>query len=372
VLIFLVLFHLGGGWYFSEQLKKDALVPDTSETERDVTIAEVGNGTVTLESRRQNPDFIAAGIVGLDWGTGYAQLGEIVGEGTDRSVTRRMARIEGLAPEVGTMALLDGNAFPGDPQRALGISFQDVTYESPLGPMGAWQILAPNDLWVIHVHGLGASRAEALRMVNAVRVAGYPQLVVSYRNDPDQPPDPSGLYKYGLTEWEDVQTAVDYATNHGAGRVVLVGYATGASHILSYLYRAIESPVVAAIFDSPNIDFEQTVDLGASQRRLPLIPLRLPGSLTWVAKRISTLRFGLRWGSIDYVAKADELRVPILLFHGGDDQTVPLDSSIEFSQSRPELIRLVVVSGADHVRSWNVDPESYERRVVEFLNEMSG
>lgn len=372
VLVLLVLFHLGGGWYFSEQLKTDALVPDVSGTVYDVSISGVANGTVTLRATDEpDPDLTAPGIIGLDWQTGYGQLGEILGEESDGSVTRRMTRLEGAAPEIGTLSNLDGNAFPGDPERAFGIGFTEVEYQSPLGAMGAWQILAPSTQWVISVHGLGGSRAEALRLVRAVTDAGYPQLVVNYRNDPDEPADPSGYYRYGQTEWEDIKAAVKFATDAGASQVVLVGYSTGASHILSYLYQTPDAPVAAAIFDAPNIDFEQTVDLGASQRNLPFLPIKVPGSLAWAAKRIASVRFGLSWGAIDYIARADQLRVPVLVFHGAADDTVPLGSSQEFAEARPDLIRLVIVSEAGHVRSWNVGPDSYERRVIEFLNEVS-
>lgn len=372
-LVVLLLLHVGGGWYFADQLKADALVPENSAPSYDIAVTEIGNGAVTLRPvEDDDPDLTAPGIMGLDWVSGYGQLGEILNQASDGSVTRRMNRIEGEAPEVGMLADLDGNAFPADPERSFGIDFSEIQYKGPLGAMAAWQILAPNDLWVIHVHGLGASRAEALRMIRVVTDAGYPQIVISYRNDPEQPADPSGYYRYGQTEWEDVKAAVDHATNAGAKQILLVGYSTGASHILSYLYRTPDPPVVATIFDSPNIDFEETVNLGASQRDLPVIPIRVPPSLVWVAKRISSFRFGLSWSSIDYVAQADQLEIPVLVFHGAADETVPLRTSQDFHAARPDLIRLVIVPGAGHVRSWNVGSESYERRVIEFLKEVAG
>ena len=32
-------------------------------------------------------------------------------------------------------------------------------------------------------------------------------------------------------------------------------------------------------------------------------------------------------------------------------------------------MRLVIVPGAGHLRSWNISPEAYERRLTEFLAE---
>jgi uncharacterized protein len=372
VLAVVVLLHLGGGFYFADQLRIDALVPESGDQVLDIAVTEVGTGTIGLRAvEGEDSDLTAGGIIGLDWVTGYGHLGEIVSEGTDRSVVRSMTRIDGDPPEVGMLADLDAAAFPGNPDRAFGLGYTEVQYDTPLGAMNAWEILAPSSLWVIHVHGLGAPRSEALRAVRTIAEEGYPQLVIDYRNDPGEPADPTGYYTYGQSEWEDVAGAVGYAIDRGAEGVVLVGYSTGAAHILSYLYRTPDSRVLAAVFDSPNIDFEETVDLGASQRRLPLIPLPLPGTLVWTAKRLSSIRFGIDWNAVDYVSRAEQLTVPVLVFHGTDDETVPLTTSQEFFEARPDLVRLVIVPGAGHVRSWNISPEAYERRLTEFLAEFT-
>lgn len=372
VLALVILLHVGGGYYFADQLRIDALVPKSGEQIFDISVTEVGAGTIGLQAvEGDDSDLTAAGILGIDWGTGYGQLGEVVSEASDGSVVRSMTRTDGDPPTVGMRADIEGAAFPGNPDRAFGLSYTDVQFETPVGAMNAWEVLAPSSLWVIHVHGLGTPRSEALRAVRSIAEEGHPQLIINYRNDPGEPADPSGYYGYGQTEWEDVAGAVAYALERGADGIVLMGYSTGAAHIASYLYRSPDSRVVAAVFDSPNLDFEETVNLGASQRRLPLIPLPLPRTLVWTAKRVSALRFGIDWAAIDYVRRAEQLTVPVLVFHGTDDDTVPLSSSQEFFEARPDLVRLVIVPGAGHVRSWNVSPESYERRLGEFLTEFA-
>jgi hypothetical protein len=367
----LALFHLGGGWYFADQLRQDALQPDHEPPLDDVTIVEVGEGTVRLQAvSGQEPDLTARGVIGLDWGTGYGQLGATHTLADDGSVLRNLQRLTGDPPLPGDVAFLDGNAFPGDPAQAFGIDFTEIEYPTGLGAIKAWKILAPGDIWVIHVHGLGAARAEALRLVRPLATAGFPQLVIDYRNDDGAPSDPSGFYRYGATEWEDIAAAVDFAMTQGAAGVVLTGYSTGAAHILSYLQRTTAHPVRAAILDSPNVDFEQAVDLGASQRRLPLIPLPLPGSLVWTAKRIASFRFGVDWAATDYLPEASLLTVPMLVIHGTDDQTVPFQVSEDLAAARPDLVQLFIVPGAGHVRGWNVGPQPYERAVTDFLRGM--
>ncbi len=373
VLVLLALiFHGGGGWYFADQLRKDALVVRPSDDDPDVVVTEVGPGSVGLRVvDGEDPDLTDPGVIGLSWETGYGQLLDIEATNPDGSVVRRLVRIDGDLPAVGDITDLDGFAFPPDPARAFGLSFNEVTYTSPLGEMAAWEILASSSTWVIHVHGLRSSRAEALRLVGPIATAGYAQLVITYRNDEGQPQDPSGFYRYGETEWEDVAAAVEYVLGRGAEKVVLVGYSTGGAHVLSYLYQSPGTPVIAGILDAPNIDFEATVDLGASQRRLPFVPLPLPGTLVWSAKKLASVRFGIDWGNLDYVARASLLNQPVLVFHGTEDKTVPFSTSQELAAARPTQVRFVVVTGAGHVRSWNVGPDAYERRVAEFLDEVS-
>ena len=251
------------------------------------------------------------------------------------------------------------------------VELTPVTFSSPAGDFDAWLIPAGGSVWVIHVHGRGATPAEAEHLLAPLMEAGYPQLAITYRNDEGQPTDPSGYYQYGATEWEDVGGAIDYALSNGAEDVVLSGFSTGASHILSFVYKNNLDAVRGLVFDSPNIDFGETVDFNAAQRDMPLIPMKVPVTVTQIAKFITSLRLGINWKSIDYVEKTDRsLRVPVLVHHGSDDQTVPVEQSIAFAEQSPELVELVQVDGAGHVESYEVDPESYVRAVLDFLDQL--
>jgi alpha-beta hydrolase superfamily lysophospholipase len=77
------------------------------------------------------------------------------------------------------------------------------------------------------------------------------------------------------------------------------------------------------VLDSPNDNFGATVTHVAARRKIPLIGLPVPSSLAWVAKTIGSWRLGVDWQAIDYVSRADQLDVPILIFHGTEDQIGP-------------------------------------------------
>ncbi len=62
--------------------------------------------------------------------------------------------------------------------------------------------------------------------------AGYTSLVVSYRNDGDAPNSDDHRYALGDREWQDVSSAIEYAFEHGAERIVLLGYSMGGATVL--------------------------------------------------------------------------------------------------------------------------------------------
>jgi hypothetical protein len=248
---------------------------------------------------------------------------------------------------------------------------EPVTYLSPLGEMDAWYLPASGTTWVIHVHGKGATPAEAEPMFTPLQDAGYPQLAITYRNDDGQPQDPSGYYQYGATEWEDVAGAVTFAVDNGAERIVLNGYSTGGAHVLSFMYRQSLGTVGGVMLDSPNIDLSETVNFAASQRELPILPFNVPPTLSAVAQFFTALRINVNWRSLDYVERSEvSLRQPVLVHHGTADLTVPISESIELAETRPDLVQLIQVEGADHVGSYDVDPAKYIAEVLAFLQEV--
>jgi uncharacterized protein len=365
-----LLTHTAGAWYFSDQLRTDVLAIAAYQPSFDVVVVRSDEDTITLRAVGDVGDLTAPGIVGADWQSGYGQLGEPITSDAN-GVTRPLRLLVGEAPVAGTLVALEGFAYPGDPRRAFGLDFEDVAYRSPVGEMTAWRLRGPSTTWVVHVHGKGSSPAEALRLVGPLAAAGYPQLVINYRNDPGQPLDASGFYQYGRTEWEDLAGAIEFASENGAEKVVLVGYSDGAALGLSYLYSSV-GPVVGAVFDAPNIDLGATVSYRASQRKLPLLPMQVPATLAWAGKQVAAFRFDISWETVDYVSRAADLEVPVLVIHGSDDLTVPLSSSERFARARPDLVTLVPVTNAGHVRSWNLGPDAYQRRVLDFVERLSG
>jgi alpha-beta hydrolase superfamily lysophospholipase len=370
------LFYLGGGWYFSSQLNHtglDAAAKRSATPDYAIEVLRVGGNEVTLRVPPTPGQLLTPGTWGLQWpGGGYGQVTAIRAKGNG-SVTRDFRQMTGPPLGQGVRVALDNKAYPQNPQVALGLAYQNVTYQGPLGSYPAWFIPGSADTWAILVHGNSLDRLDTIKIVPGLHEAGLPVLMITYRNDPGAPQGPSDRLRYGATEWQDLQAAIRYALTQGARRVVLVGYSMGGGIVMSFLERSSLAPSVAGvILDSPMLDFGRTVDYGASQDTLPLVGLPVPQSLTDVAKWMAGWRFGVDWGALDYLKELDTVRAPILLFQGTADRTVPIGTSDELARDRPHLVTYIRTPEADHLDSWNLDPGRYDAAVRSFLERVLG
>jgi hypothetical protein len=326
---------VGVGWYYADEIESAALTVVHAPPAPDMKVLAFGDVTVTLGVTDRMDvtygDWWRPGTWGLQWEGGYAQVTTVLSRDDDRSVVRELTPVSGQLA-VGEDVLLDRKAFDGDPLTARHLPFEEVTFPSELGPLGAWRLSGSRSTWAIYVHGHRATRISSLRVLPTLVNAGLPTLVIQYRNDDGVAPSASGHYDFGLSEWRDLEAAVRYALGEGASDVVLIGPSMGGGIIVNFLYRsALAEKVRAAILEAPMLDFGAVIDFGAERRNLP--PL-----LTWLGKTVAAWRFGIDWKALDYVATADRLHVPILLFHGDADRTVPIRTSDALAAARPDIV----------------------------------
>ncbi|MBM3696742.1 MAG: alpha/beta hydrolase, partial [Actinobacteria bacterium] len=368
VVVVVLAFFAGGGWYFSSQIRRDALlVEPPSVPDYRYEVLGVSAGGLTLALPENPPAELTDGeLLGVVWEGGYGQAHAVLSR-AEGSITREFASLTGV-PEVGSLVALDSFAFPNDPA-AVGIDWEVVTYASGLGDAEAWLVPGERSTWAVFVHGRGANPGEGLRALPAFSAAGFPALLITYRNDSGAPEVGGRLARFGATEWEDLEGAVRFVLARGADDVVLVGYSMGGAIVASFLLRSdLASEVEAAVLEAPALALGDMIDARAGDTTLPLIPVRVPIVLTAAAKQIASWRFGVNWGELDYVARAPEFTTPMLIIHGTADDTVPFAVSAEFaSAASPGLVTLVPFDGAGHVRAWNVDRERYEAVLGQFL-----
>ena len=368
------LFYLAGGWYFSGEIDSRALdgaaMRASYPGEFNLEVARMGDGTIDLVATGDEaPTSLARqGTWGLRWEDGYGRIEDA--SALENGVAGySFDLVSGQPPRDGDAAQIDARAYSQVGQ--IPIPHQDVEIRGPLGEYPAWFWPGGSDTWAIVLHGNSMSRLDGARAVPIFADLGFPVLVPTYRNDPGAPEDPSGKLRYGLTEWVDLEAAVQYAIDQGASDVILDGYSMGGGVIMSFMDRSpLAGRVSALVLDAPMLNFSQTVDDNASREILPVVGLPLPSSLTATAKFLASWRFGVDWGELDYLGV--EPQVPVLIFHGAEDLTVPISTSEVYAERYPERVTLVSCPDTDHIQCWNIDPSSYRQRIDDFLASETG
>ena len=371
------VFYVGGAWYFSGQVYADALKSepyDPANLQGGTVQAYDATGedpTITIlpdEQYRAETKFDDA-VMGVVIGESLLVVGPAV-TGADGAETRPVIDVVGDGPRVGDRYGLTRDVWLSPEQAGLDPEYVEIsTPDGRLFP--AWQITAEDsDKWAILTHGKGASRSEMLRMSRALIKADFTVLIVTYTGDVGAPPYDDGMMHFGRTEWQELEAAVQYAEDQGAKTIVLGGASHGGAVTLGFLERgALARRVDGVILDSPASSFEDVIDEAAEYRTLPVANLPIPESLEDAAKMAVAFRYGVDFSAIDYSGKEGLVDVPLLVFQGTDDRTVPLAVNDRFMRIAGKDGTYVVVEGADHVMSWNVDPDAYDKAIKKFVKQ---
>lgn len=374
ILILVLAFYAIGGWYFSGEIYSGALqVHPPEDGDLDITLDRGEAEALVLRGDDEAVNLLEEGRFGLMWESGESLVDGILSSDTaggQSTVYRQRVPGEPI-PAPGSSVRLDSYIWSGDPQTALGIPFTEITYQVEGGNADAWYVEGSSDTWMIFVHGKGAPKNEALRLLPLAVDRGYHAMVIDYRNDPGAPPDPSGTYQYGVTEWKDVASATRHARSNGGRNVIIVGYSMGGANVLSFLLESpLRAQTVAVILDSPVLNLGSSIDHAAEQTHLPLTSVTVPRSLTSVAKWIAGWRYGIDWNDTDYVTRSRDLQTPMLVIQGSGDETVPSEPANELARLRPDIVTLSAPPDVGHVLAWNADADGYEALVATFLDNL--
>ena len=149
-----------------------------------------------------------------------------------------------------------------------------------------------------------------------------------------------------------------------------MGWSMGGAIALQVaLGSAHREEIVGVVLDSPVVDWRTVLNYQGHE-------LGLPAPVTGLA--IGTL--GTEWASpatgadggipfdrLDIVARAAELRHPVLILHSDDDGFVPSDASHDLVVARPDLVELQVFEVARHTKLWNYDQRRWTDALTQWL-----
>ena len=321
-----------------------------------------------------SPETLSRGVVGivpLLPNKGHAVLGTHTLSGT---LARRTVQQERGVLPTGSLAWVSSFVYNGTPAQ-LGTEFEDTHVQTDVGEMPAWHIPATSgerDAIAVVIHGHGGHRAQGLRALPALRRSGLASLFVTFRNAHGAPRVGRGYLTLGDQEAKDVTAALRWAHEMGYKRALLYGFSMGGNIALSALrpkHGPLPMPVLGVVLDGPALDWRDVIRANVQRYHLPAFMARHMGRVVQYLVRRSS---GQDFDAVDQLAAARIFTLPILLFHGTRDGTIPVSQSDRLATARPDLVEYHRVEGAKHIRAWNLDPEKYEAAVEAFIHRVLG
>ena len=251
-----------------------------------------------------------------------------------------------------------------NPKANLDLNYHDVSFESELGTLTGWHIPEDTNHWIIGIHGHRSYRTETMRFVPTFQKCGLNVLLSDYRNDENAPIDKGGYHMFGLTEWPDLESAVNFCKANGAEKIFLMGHSMGGAILMKYLLESPTASIISgAILESPALDLNKIIEMKAAE-----IPL-LPRGAEYPVKKLVSRMVGLRWEDLNYLKRTEELSTPMLLIHSQVDETVPVSLSDQLATQRPDIVTYLRLENALHAAAWNTDKEVVESSIGTFISQ---
>jgi pimeloyl-ACP methyl ester carboxylesterase len=214
-----------------------------------------------------------------------------------------------------------------------GLAFEAVRIPTVRGrQLFGWLLPAPAAArTVIVLHGWGSNAEQMLPIAAPLRRAGLNVLLCDARNHGGSDSDTfSSLPRFA----EDLGQATAWLKSHQPGRaerIAVLGHSVGAG---AALLEASRNPDIAAVISVAAFAHPAEVTERYLRR------LRLPHLATLLVIRYVEWLIGYRFAAIAPINTVCRIACPVLLVHGRDDRTVPVE----------DARRIAAHCGAAHVR----------------------
>ena len=173
------------------------------------------------------------------------------------------------------------------------------------------------------------------------------------------------VISFGVNESLDCLEWVKFMVEHFGKdvKIILCGISMGASTVMLASGKDLPPNVVGVLADCGYSSAREIIFRVIRQ-------IGLPPKIFYPLVRLGAILFGHfdtnRISPLDAVSKS---KVPIIFFHGENDDFVPCEMSKACFGSCPAKKKLVTIPGAGHGLSYLVDPETYLSSLEEFFPE---
>lgn len=267
-----------------------------------------------------------------------------------------------LVLAVSLLAFLAAAAAVGPPE-------DDVTPEEPYERVRVRRAEAPDLVgwWVpaaretrsavLCLHGHPRSKEAILETVRFLREDHHLLLVDLRAHGESQ----GRFTTFGDEEVRDVQAAVSYLQDRPeVDRMGAWGVSMGAATLL----LAADPRLDAVVAEAPYAELREAVSVPG--------PAFLDEGVRVLFSAWARLLLDLDPAAVRPEEAAGDLPFPLLLIHGTEDGTVPLEHARRIAEAGGEAVETWFVEGAGHDACHEDEPEEYERRVRAFLDENLG
>ena len=170
------------------------------------------------------------------------------------------------------------------------------------------------------------------------------------------------VISFGINEHRDCLAWLELVRREFPGRkIILTGISMGASTVMSCADKRLPEEVIGILADCGYDCAENIIKKVIRQMKLPAGP-------AYPFVKLGAKLFGhFDLEAVSPLKALKNAKVPVIFFHGEEDDFVPCSMSRACYEACTSRKRLVTVPGAGHGLSYPVDPERYLKEAGDFF-----
>lgn len=170
---------------------------------------------------------------------------------------------------------------------------------------------------------------------------------------------------FGIYERRDCLSWIRYINERFGKKtpIILSGTSMGAATVVMATALPMPSNVLCVLADSPYSSPSEILKQYCKDRLIP----------TWIVYPLIRMaaRFlgGFHLEQTSAIEAVGICEIPILLIHGDEDRVVPCTMGAKIHELSNDCTKLKIFIGADHCLSYIVEPQLYEKAVLDFFKQ---